>query len=239
VKQSGVSNIEITTLDGAEIVLEPWSWPFAAARRGEIDGHFAGLQRKRLGVWNGRVLLLNRYVIDNGVLRGACFETDYASFCAWRDWTFPDASVFNFFAAAALQSADGAWLVGEMASDTANAGLLYFPCGTPELADVDENGRFDLARNLRRELLEETGIDPAELVAAPAWSFLRDRGYIALIKRLTARQGAVELRTRIMRTIDRQARPELVDIRILRGPADLDSRLPPFMVAFLEQAWRR
>jgi hypothetical protein len=49
----------------------------------------------------------------------------------------------------------------------------------------------------------------------------------------------VELRTRIMRTIDRQARPELVDIRILRGPADLDSRLPPFMVAFLEQAWRR
>jgi 8-oxo-dGTP pyrophosphatase MutT (NUDIX family) len=239
VKQSGVPDIEIDTLDRADIVLEPWSWPFAAERRDQIDYHFAGLQRRRLGVWNGRILLLNRYAIETGVLRGACFEADYASLCAWRDWTFPDASVFNFFAAAALQSADGAWLVGEMAPDTAGAGLLYFPCGTPEPDDVDENGAFDLAGNLRRELLEETGIDPAELAAAPGWSFLRDRGYIAFMKRLTARQGAEELRARIMRHIASQTRPELVDIRILRGPADLDPRLPPFMVAFLEHAWRQ
>lgn len=230
-------DIEIVTLDRAEIGFEPWSWPFAAERRAEIDRHFAALQQARAGVWNGRALLLHRYSIDAGVLRGGCFETDYASLCAWRDWGAQDAGAYNFFAAAALQAVDGAWLVGEMAADTAAAGLLYFPCGTPEPADIDAAGRVDLEGNLRRELLEETGLDAGELAAAPGWHYIRDRGYVGLLKRLTARENADALRTRIMRAIAEQRRPELVDIRILRGPADLDPRLPPFMVAFLERAW--
>jgi hypothetical protein len=38
------------------------------------------------------------------VMRGASFETDYASFLAWRDWGCPDAGVCNVFAAAALRA---------------------------------------------------------------------------------------------------------------------------------------
>ncbi len=147
-----MSDSEIATLDRFEITFEPWRWPFAADRRADIDGFFASLQRDRPGVWNGRALLLQRYAIENGVLRGRCFETDYASLCAWRDWQFPDRSVHNVFAAAALQSADGAWLVGEMAPDTAAAGLRYFPCGTPEPDDIDAAGTLDLTGNLVREL---------------------------------------------------------------------------------------
>lgn len=229
--------VEISELDGVEIAFESWSWPFARDRRGEIDDHFVRLQRDRAGVWNGRALLLHRYTIEARVLRGACFETDYASLCAWRDWDLPDAGVYNVFAAAALQTADGAYLVGEMAPDTAAAGLLYFPCGTPEPADLAA-GRLDLAANLSRELLEETGIDIAELVVAPGWLFVRDRGYIGILKRVTARQNAVDLRSRIMRFIEREEKPELVDIRIVRGPADLEKRMPRFVVAFLEQTWR-
>jgi hypothetical protein len=33
--------------------------------------------------------------------------------------------------------------------------------------------------------------------------------------------------------------PELADIRIVRGPADIDSRMPPSVTAFLERQWRR
>jgi 8-oxo-dGTP pyrophosphatase MutT (NUDIX family) len=234
-----VPDIEIATLDRTAIVLEPWSWPFAADRREEIGRHFARLQRQRSGVWNGRALLLNRYAIRDRVLHGACFEADYASLCAWRDWEFPDASVYNIFSAAALQAADGAYLVGEMAPDTAPAGLLYFPCGTPEPDDVDAAGTLDLAGNLQRELREETGIEIGELTAEPGWSLVRDRGYIALMKRLTAGQSAEELRAGIMRHIARDARPELTDVHIVRGPADIDPRMPRFMVAFLEHAWEQ
>jgi hypothetical protein len=101
--------IEIAPLDAVEIAVEPWTWPFAQARRADMDRHFAARQRERPTLWNGRVLLLHHYLHQNGVLRGASFETDYASFLAWRDWGCPAAGVFNVFADAALQSADGAF----------------------------------------------------------------------------------------------------------------------------------
>ena len=80
----------------------------AHARADDIAQHFAARQRELPALWNGRVLLLHRFTVENGVLHGASFETDYASFLAWRDWGCPDAGVHNVFAAAALQAADGA-----------------------------------------------------------------------------------------------------------------------------------
>jgi 8-oxo-dGTP pyrophosphatase MutT (NUDIX family) len=232
-----VPDIEIGTLDRAQITFAPWTWPFAVAARGKIDDYFTKLQRERPGVWNGRVLLLNRFEIRERVLHGSCFEADFASFCAWSEWQCPDAGVANIFAAGAVLSADGAYLVGEMASDTAAAGKLYFPCGTPEPADLDGNGTLDLEGNVRRELLEETGLDADELAAEPGWSLVRDGSYIALLKTLKARQGAQDLRDRIMRYIENEERPELVDIRILHSPADFDRAMPRFVTAFLTHCW--
>jgi hypothetical protein len=233
------ANVEIGAVARIAIALEAYEWPFAAERRGEIDRHFARFQRDRPGVWNGRVLLLKSFAIEGDALRGVCFEADYASFCAWRDWGFPDPNVHNVFAAAALRSADGAYLLGEMAQSTANAGLLYFPCGTPEPADLDRDGMLDLDHNLDRELLEETGIGRGELAAEPGWSVVRDRGFVALIKSLAAPQNGADLRARIVNHIAGEERPELVDIRIVRGPADLDPRIPRFVVAFLQHMWRQ
>jgi 8-oxo-dGTP pyrophosphatase MutT (NUDIX family) len=234
---SSAPNVEIAALDRAEIVCAPWSWPFAAERRADIDAYFADLCRQRSGVWNGRVLLLNSFTIAGRALRGACFETDYASFCSWRDWGFPDASVYNVFAAAALRSADGGFLVGQMAASTANAGLVTFPCGTPEPDDLDATGRLDLAANLGRELLEETGIGMGEVRAEPAWTMLRDRCFLAFVKVVDAPENADALRARIMRYLAGEQRPEFVDIRIVRSSADLDPAMPRFLTAFLTNLW--
>lgn len=234
---SSAPDPEIVALDRAEITFEPWSWRFTAERRAEIEAYFADLRRRRCGVWNGRVLLLNAYAIEGRALRGSCFETDYASFCSWRDWGFPDASVYNVFAAAALLSGDGAFLVGEMASSTANAGLVTFPCGTPEPSDLDAAGMFDLAANLGRELVEETGIAIDELRAEPGWAMVHDRCYLAFLKVVTARENADALRARIMHHLARERRPEFVDIRIVRSPADFDPAMPRFVTAFLRDLW--
>ncbi len=236
---SSASDIEIAALDGTEIWLEPWSWPFATERREEIAAHFTDLQRVRSDIWNGRVLLLRSFAIEGRVLRGTCFETDYANLCAWRDWGFADASVHNVFAAAALRSADGAFLVGEMAASTANAGLIYFPCGTPDPGDVDAQGLFDLAGSLGRELLEETGISIAELKSAPGWTMVRDRCYLALLRQVTSPLGAAELRARIVDHLAREQRPEFVDIHIVRSLADFKQNMPPFVVEFLKRIWRQ
>jgi 8-oxo-dGTP pyrophosphatase MutT (NUDIX family) len=234
---SSAPDIEIVALDRTEIGLEPWSWRFAADRRDEIDRHFAEVQRRRPGVWNGRILLLQRYVIAGAVLHGACFEADYASFCAWRDWKFPDTGIHNVFAAAALRGADGAFVVGEMAPSTANAGLLTFPSGTPEPADLDASGALDLAVNLSRELMEETGLAIVELNPEAGWTMVRDGRYLALLKRLTAPQSAATLHARIMAYIAGQERPEFSDIRIVRSPADFDAAMPRFVTAYLSNIW--
>jgi 8-oxo-dGTP pyrophosphatase MutT (NUDIX family) len=231
--------LEILALDRADIAVEQYSWPFAIARRAEIDRHFVERRQGEPALWNGHVLLLSRYTIDDGVLRGAAFETDFASFLAWSDWDFPDPDVSNVFAATALRSADGAFLLGEMASHTANAGRIYFPCGTPDPSDIVA-GKLDLAGSLRRELAEETGLAIDELAAEPGWHLVRDGGFLAALKCATAREDAAALRERILRHLASEARPELSDIHIVRGPADLDdARTPRFVVAYLEQAWRR
>jgi hypothetical protein len=232
-------DVEIAALERVEIMREPWCWPFAAERRRDMDAHFAVLRSKRCAVWNGRVLLLKDYAIERGTLRGACFEADFASLCAWRDWNFPDRSVANFFGAAALCAADGAFLVGEMAASTANAGLIYFPCGTPDPGDVDAQGLLDLAGSVGRELLEETGIGIGELNAAPGWIMVRDRCYLALLKQVTSPQNADQLRAQVIDYIAREERPELTGIRIVRSPADFDPAMPRFVTAFLTHYWTR
>ena len=231
--------IEISRIDRVEIAVEPWQWEFARARAEEIARHFAARRRERPALWNGRVLLLHRCTIEKGVLRGSSFETDYASFLAWRDWGFPDAGVFNVFAAAALRSADGAYLVGRMAPSTSVAGQWLFPCGTPDPDDISAAGMLDLAGSARRELFEETGLDIGTLKAEPGWTLVRDGGYLGLMKRLTAGESADVLRARIMHYLASETQPEFSEIRIVRSLADLDAGMPRFLTAYLEKAWRQ
>jgi 8-oxo-dGTP pyrophosphatase MutT (NUDIX family) len=234
---SGAPDIEIVALDRTEIIFEPWSWRFAAERRDEIDRHFAEIQRRRAGVWNGRILLMRRCAIADGVLSGACFEADYASFCAWRDWEFPDTSVCNVFSAAALRGADGAFVLGEMAATTFNAGLVTFPSGTPEPADLDTAGALDLGANLGRELLEETGLPIDELAPEPGWTMVRDRSYLALVRQVVAPLDAEALRAQIVRNLSHQRAPEFVGIRLARSERDLDAAMPAFVRAYLRRIW--
>jgi 8-oxo-dGTP pyrophosphatase MutT (NUDIX family) len=233
------SNIEIIEVDRIAFVVEPWAWEFAAARRSEIGRFFADMQRQRSHLWNGRVLMLRSYEVRDRVLYGSCFETDYASFVAWRDWGFPDPAVCNIFPASALRAADGGFLVGEMAPSTAGAGQLCFPGGTPDLDDITANGALDVERNLRRELMEETGLDLGKLATEPGWTMVHDRGFFALMKRVRADVVAEELRLRILRHLAKDSHPEFVAINILRGPADLESRLRDYLRAYIEYEWRR
>src|SRR5271169_4172201 len=142
-------------VDRLELRYEPKPWAFATGRRAEIDAFFADLQREKPDVWNGRVLLLHHQILKDGVLRGAYLEIDYASFAAWHHWGTPPAGVHDGFGAAAIVTADGAFLLGRMGAHTFNAGQIYFPCGTPDPDDI-VNGKVDLDYSVRRELKEET-----------------------------------------------------------------------------------
>jgi hypothetical protein len=222
-------------VDRLELAFMPKPWPFAIERRPEIDAYFAELQRDKPAVWNGRVLLLHRQVVKDGVFHGAYLETDYASFTAWCHWDYPAAArVHDCFGSAAIVTADGAFLLGRMAAHTFNAGKIYFPGGTPDPGDIVD-GKVDLEFSVRRELQEETGLDPAEFTVESGWTTAADGGLIVQIKTFRSSQNAEELRTRVLGQLAREKQPELSDICIVRGPADFDPAMPRFVTAFLAQ----
>src|SRR5438477_1435590 len=155
----------VTSLD---LPVQPWSWPFAEARRAEISAHFADKQRARPKLWNGRILMGRHPVFAGARLTASYFETDFASFLAWRDWGFPDKDVFNGFGMGALRCADGAFVLGEMGQHTSTAVRIYFPSGTPDLDDV-RDGAVDISGSVARELEEETGLAPDDYESEPHW----------------------------------------------------------------------
>ena len=231
-------DMKIVQLERLEVGYVPQRWTFADERRPEIDAYFAVLQRENPALWNGRVLLLREFTIIDGVFRGDCLEVDYASFISWQCWDFPDPGVHDCFAMAVIQSCDGAFLLGVMGAHTFNAGQIYFPCGTPDPSDIVAD-RLDFEGSVRRELAEETGFDVSEFAAEPGWYTVLGGALVAHLKLLRSRASAAELRERALDHLASEKRPELSEIRIVRGPADLDPAMPSFVISFLCHAWSR
>ena len=227
----------VVRLARAELRFAPQPWPFAHERRAEIDAHFAGLLREQPQAFNGRVLMLHEFAVCDGVLRGAYFETDFASFIAWRDWGWPDPSVRNCFGQAALRAADGAFVLGVMSSHTMNAGRIYFPSGTPDPKDV-VGAEVDLAGSVLRELTEETGLTSADVSLDDGWHAVLAGPRLAMLKTVHSPLTAEKLRARILAHMATEAHPELADVRVVRGPADLEEMMPEFVHDYLLEMWK-
>jgi 8-oxo-dGTP pyrophosphatase MutT (NUDIX family) len=221
----------VTTLD---LAVRPIVWPFAEERRAEITEHFAEKQRERPKLWNGRVLLGRDAVFTDGHLAATYFETDFASFLAWRDWGFPDKAVFNGFGMGALRASDGAFIMGEMAQHTANSGRIYFPSGTPDLDDV-RGDTLDISGSVIRELEEETGLTAADYRAEPDWHCVVTGPTIAMLQIVNLDMPGHVARAQIEANLAREAEPELSAIHLVRGMSDLTPSMPRFVTAFVEQ----
>jgi len=220
----------VTALD---LGFQPRPWPFADERRAEIAAHFAVKQRET-PIWNGRVLLGRDPVFTAESLRASYFETDFASFLAWRDWGFPDAGVFNGFGMGALRSSDGAFVLGEMGQHTANAGRIYFPAGTPDPDDL-RGDAVDIAGSIAREVEEETGLTPADYRPHGHWDCVVSGSALAIIQILDVDLSGEALRTRIEANLARQDQPELTALHLVRATSDLSAAMPRFVTAFLEK----
>jgi 8-oxo-dGTP pyrophosphatase MutT (NUDIX family) len=225
----------VTTLD---LKVQPRPWPFAIERSAEISAHFAGRQREKPQIWNGRVLLARNPVFAGDRFSASYFEADFASFLAWRDWGFPDRDVFNGFGMGALRSNDGAFVLGEMGGHTANAGRIYFPSGTPDPDDIS-GGAVDIPGSVAREVAEETGLTAADYRAEPYWDCVVSGSSVAMIQILNVDAPGEALRARIEANLARQQQPELCAIHLVRATSDLSAAMPRFVTAFIEAQFAR
>jgi 8-oxo-dGTP pyrophosphatase MutT (NUDIX family) len=215
-----------------DLVHSAWDWPFARDRRVEIDAHFIELRRAKPELFNGRMLMARDPVFSGDTFSARYFETDYASFLAWRDWGFPDTSVFNGFGMGALRTSDGAFVLGEMAGHTANAGKIYFPAGTPDLNDL-RGSVVDIPGSVTRETAEEVGLTPADYRAADHWDIVESGRLTAMIRILDLSEPGEIVRARIEAELATQADQELSAIHLVRSKRDFTETMPSYIRAFL------
>ena len=228
---------DIVDLDAVEAIVEPFAWSFARDRAAEIEEIWVRETAARPRTFDGPVLIQHRGKVEGRVFRAGYSTTSYKPFLAWQRLGNPAPYVRNGFAMAALRAADGAFLLGEMAEHTANAGRIYFAAGTPDPGDIVD-GRVDLAGSVTRELGEETGLRLDEVVIGQGWRAVVMLTRVAFMRPVTLPLPAKEARMLILDRMRETGADELSDIRIVRGEADLDTaRMPPFQVAFLRHAF--
>jgi 8-oxo-dGTP pyrophosphatase MutT (NUDIX family) len=226
----------ITAVSGIDCGLADQSWSFAQQHAGAIDLHWAERCRAKPELFNGRVLLLWEGSIETvgkaSVLRGSFIESDFKSFLFWRDRGFPPTDVRNCFAMAALETADGAFVLGEMAPHTAPAGQIYFPSGTPDPQDV-VNGQVDIDGSARRELAEETGLGSGDVVFEEGLVLVSNATRVCCMKPVRSPATAEVLVARIHAWLARDPKPELARMHVVRSLADLVPAMPDFIKAYL------
>ena len=202
-------------------------WVFADQERPRIDAHWRAVVARQPSLWNGRILMCLEPRIEEGCLRVRFFETDYASFVAWRDWGWPDRTVGNCFGSAVIRSSDGALVYGRMAAHTLNPGLVYPPGGSLEPRDVRDDGRVDILASVARELREETGLDakaaePGELLA------VFDGRRLSVAQVLNFDDAADEIVERIEQHRGSEAEPELAGTVVMRSAEQIDATMPGY-----------
>ncbi|MGV6874447.1 NUDIX hydrolase [Pseudochelatococcus sp. B33] len=214
-----------------DATLEAGPWPWAERNRARIAANWDRRRMLKPALFNGVVLVCTRRALDGEVLDVRFRAADYASFLAMMDFGFPEPDVGNCFGAAVLRAADGTIVLGEMAAHTANGGRAYFPGGSLDLEDVRADGSVDVGASIRRELLEETGLGPADVSFAPGFTAVIDGPRTALLKEARSPLPAPVLRQRIEAFIAGEAEPELAGVRLVRSPADVDPDIMPAYVA--------
>ena len=231
----------IETVDELNFVREDFVWEFEHTQAHLIDMHWGKLCADKPLLFNGRVLLMHRgEVVEEAgkrVFRGACFETDFKAFIAWRDFGFPDPQIRNFFAMAALVSADGAFMLGEQGGHTANAGKIYFAAGTPDPDDLNGN-ILDLAGSSLRELREETGLLPDQVRLAPQWHVVFEGPRIACMRIARCVNDAATMQDDMLVFVASDKEPELDRLYPVRSATDIhDELMPAFTQRYLRWAF--
>ena len=228
-------NLRIETVKAIDIHVEEYDWTFAREHASDIDAHWRELRAARPNLFNGRVFLFRNLQIEGARLTGGCFEVEFKAFIAARDFGHPDKDVFNCFAQGALRAPDGAFLLGEMAAHTSNAGRIYFPAGTPDPSDALD-GRLDVHGSVMRELSEETGLGPDDVAPEPGWTIVFDHQMVACLKPMRLMLDRAAALARIGDHIANEKHPELARIHVAASRGDIvAARMPLFIQVYLSR----
>ena len=151
-----VKDISLRVLEGEH--------PFHLAEKEAAEENWEREIAANPALFNGDLVFQNRLTFRDNVVEGEAFVVPYSTFMWWRRQ--PQDHVrggYHAFCFPVIISSDDALIAVKMGAHTANAGQVYFAAGSLDRSDIVD-GQCDLTGNMRREVLEETGLDLNEAV---------------------------------------------------------------------------
>jgi 8-oxo-dGTP pyrophosphatase MutT (NUDIX family) len=158
-----VSRIRLEVLPQAHPLFEPSGREIETNWKREVEANPA--------LFDGQMVFFRRFHLSGDTVHGEGHVVGYSGFLWWRRQVDRDGGI-HAFAYPVLAGSDGALVAITMGPHTANPGQVYFAAGSLEPQDVVD-GRCDLEANMRREVLEETGLDLAACRTGQGYHALR------------------------------------------------------------------
>lgn len=214
----------VTRVAGHSLRVSDDAWPYAVRHRAAIAAHWTKRSVENPTLFNGGVFVLRAPRIEGGIMRGTYHATDFASFLYWREMGFDDLGTHDGFACAMVRASDGGYLVGRAAPGSLNDGFFVLPGGLVDRRDVTADGAMDVAATARRELHEETGLNPVELVQEPGLHVVAMGPLIGFGVTLTSADSRQTLVERVQRHLASTGQPELSEPQFLFDGADAPDR---------------
>ena len=223
---------EIFAFDEIDVRLDPAPHPYEIAHRETIAAHWLTEYAANPALFDGPVAFFSSLRLEGQKLAGRCHIVGFSTFLQWRASAL-DGGGEHCFAHAMPVSADGALLAVRMARHTANAGRVYFAAGSFDPDDFVAD-RLDARGNMRREVLEETGLDLDAAAAEPGWHGWSHNGRTIVFRRFRFGADADALAARIRAHIETEKEPEIEAPVILRSGNDLPGDALPHMAPLVE-----
>jgi hypothetical protein len=211
------------------------TWPWAEKNADAIAKHWAQAIAEKPSMFDGEVVIATEVGIEQSRVVSTHAVVRFSAFHCWQKSGFPRADAFNLFGAGMVVTKDGAALLGKMAAHTSNAGLAYFPCGTPDRDDI-KNGKLDIEGSIIRELEEETGLGSFHLRPADQRWISWDGALFCCARRFDTDLTAAEAEKIVAAYLASQAKPELEKVILVKSLDDLvKGEIPAYAVALLGQ----
>lgn len=214
------------------IAVDPAPHPYETAMAEAIESNWAAEQAANPALHNGRVCMLAEAALRGGRLSGRCHLVRFATLLYWRK-NRESTTVEHVFAHAMPVSSDGALIAVRMGPLTANPGRIYFAAGSFDHDDISD-GLIDVKGNMRREVLEETGLDLHDARADFGYRLYARDGNVVLLRRYRFDMTANEIADRIAGHVARDDEPEIEEPVIIRAGEALPGGLMPHMAPVIE-----
>ncbi len=222
----------VHVIDRVDVRVEPGPLDYTERHKAEIAANWARERAEKPSLFDGEI-----YLAPHARLEGLVFEAEFrrTSFATLMYWRRDPARTrpWHIFGVGVIVSGEGHLIAARMAARDAGGGRIYFPAGTIDNGDIVD-GHADYDANMRREVMEETGLDLGTARAERHVNLVTANRSIALFRRYRFDAPSREIVSAIECHLAREAEPELAEIVPVTRAGMMGEETPPYVRAFAD-----